>query len=104
MSEDIKEIYVDGCLYKTKVNNKFLRRNLKPQLEDPHIVRAFIPGVIKKILVKEGDSVKRGEKLLILEAMKMENYIMSATSGKIKKIHTQEGKVVCKHELLLEID
>ena len=104
MSEDLKEFYVDGCTYKTRLTRKFGMRKIKPQLENPCVVKAFIPGLIKKIYVKEGDRIRKGEKLVVLEAMKMENQILSATSGIIKRIHIPEGKVVVKNELLIEIE
>jgi biotin carboxyl carrier protein len=104
MSEDLKDFYVDGCTYKTRLTRKFGMRKIKPQIEDPCTVKAFIPGLIKKIYVKEGDRISKGDKLVVLEAMKMENQILSATSGIIKKIHIPEGKVVVKNELLIEIE
>ncbi len=104
MNEEFKELYIEGCTYKTKLTRKFGLRKIKPEVEDPKIVRAFIPGLIKSVYVKEGDGVKRGDKLLVLEAMKMENQILSGTKGVVKKVHTQPGKVVVKGELLLEIE
>jgi glutaconyl-CoA decarboxylase len=50
------------------------------------VVRAPIPGKILKVCVKPGDSVKKGDILLILEAMKMENEIFAPISGVVKEV------------------
>lgn len=62
-----------------------------------------LPGIILEIFVKEGDVVKTGDKLLILEAMKMENMIMSESSGTIRSIKVQPKSIVLQGDLLLEI-
>ncbi len=53
-----------------------------------------MPGNILKVLVKVGDSVKRGQVLLILEAMKMENEIVASTDGTVRAISVVEGNTV----------
>ena len=57
-------------------------------------VTAAIPGTILDVRVKQGDRVKRGDTLLILEAMKMENEIMAPRDGKIDGIHVEKGAAV----------
>ena len=57
-------------------------------------IKAGMPGRIVEIRVKTGDSVKEGDLLLIMEAMKMENEIRAGKNGVIKKIHIQEGENV----------
>lgn len=63
-----------------------------------------MPGKIVKILVKEGDEVKKGETLLILEAMKMENEIKAGIDGKVKAIHVQEGVALESGVLMMEVE
>ncbi len=63
-------------------------------------IRAMLPGVVTKILVKEGDEVKAGETIMILEAMKMENEVKSIKDGKIKRILVKEGDRVEKDDVL----
>jgi len=53
---------------------------------------------------KEGDSVKKGDVVLIMEAMKMENNIMSEVDGTIKSYNVAEGDTVLQGDALLEID
>lgn len=57
-------------------------------------VRSTMEGTILDILVKEGDAVERGTKLLILEAMKMQNQVMSPVSGTVAKILVKAGETV----------
>ncbi len=66
-------------------------------------VAAPLPGVVKSILVKEGDTVKEGDALLVLEAMKMDSEIDAGSSGTVKKIHVSEGAAVQEGEILIEI-
>ena len=104
MSDDFKDLHVDGTDYKTTLTRKFSMRDPWPRLKDPKIIHAFIPGLIKAVFVKDGDEVGRGDKLLVLEAMKMENQILAGAAGTIKKVHVETGKVVVKNELLVEIE
>lgn len=57
-------------------------------------VNAPLPGLIVEITVKEGQSVKSGDKLLVLEAMKMENAILAPVSGVVEKILVKVGESV----------
>lgn len=66
------------------------------------ILKAPMPGLVVDWFVKEGDAVQAGDKLLILEAMKMENAIKSAGEGIIKKIHANKGQAVEKNQLLID--
>lgn len=77
------------------------------QKEEPitgKVVEAPMPGNIFKILVKPGDTVSKGQNVLVLEAMKMENNITSDYAGKVKRILTQEGKSVTAGAKLIEIE
>ena len=63
-----------------------------------------VAGVLLKILVKPGDVVSKGQNVLVLEAMKMENNITSDYAGKVKRILVQEGKAVTAGAKLIEIE
>jgi len=69
----------------------------------PGSVLAPIPGLVLRLLVKEGDSVNAGDPVLILEAMKMESEITSTATGIIKKISVKEGTSVQEGEVLIEV-
>ena len=66
-------------------------------------IKAPLPGNIIQVFVKENDEVKKGDKLLIYEAMKMENTVLAEREGKIKKLNVQVGDSVLQGDLLMEI-
>jgi biotin carboxyl carrier protein len=66
-------------------------------------IKAPMPGIILSVNVKEGQKVKEGETLLILEAMKMENTIIAPKDGIIKTINAKSGGTVNKGELMIEM-
>ncbi|HXT24162.1 MAG TPA: biotin/lipoyl-containing protein [Candidatus Eisenbacteria bacterium] len=68
-----------------------------------HIV-APMPGKVIRLLVKQGDVVKAGQGLLVVEAMKMQNEIRSPKSGKIEKLFAIEGQAVNAGEVLLSVE
>ena len=63
-----------------------------------------MPGLVLEIQVQAGQTVSKGDTLLILEAMKMENVLKAAADGVIKSIHVQKGAAVEKGALLLELE
>lgn len=63
-----------------------------------------MPGAIVKLNVKEGDKVKKGDVLLVLEAMKMENEIKANCNCVVVKIFTEEKSSVDKGQLLIKLD
>ena len=66
-------------------------------------IKAPMPGLVLDVLVQIGQEVKAGEKVLILEAMKMENVITAQADGIVKAINVQRGNAVEKNALLIEI-
>ena len=67
-------------------------------------IKAPMPGLILEINVKEGQDVKEGDPLLILEAMKMENVITSPREGVVKSLHVKQGETVDKDSLLIAFE
>jgi len=65
-------------------------------------LRAAMPGMVLDIRVKQGESVKKGHPLVIIEAMKMENIIKAQGDGTVKSILVENGKSVEKNDKLLE--
>ena len=63
-----------------------------------------MPGKVVKVMVKQGDQVKAGDTLLILEAMKMENEIKSGTDGIVRAIHVGEGQALDGGVLMMEVE
>lgn len=65
-------------------------------------VKAPMPGLVLRALVSEGDEVKKGDSLLVLEAMKMENVIKSTADAVISKISVKQGQAVEKNQVLIQ--
>jgi biotin carboxyl carrier protein len=99
---NIKTIVIDDSVYETGLTKKYLNRKIYKPI-DQKIVVAFIPGLIQKVFVKVGDKVKRGDKLLILEAMKMQNILNAPVDG-IVRVVPNEGILVKKNELLVDLE
>ncbi|WP_372754519.1 biotin/lipoyl-containing protein [Labilibaculum sp.] len=100
---DLKKFNVDGTIYTTELTAKFENRKawVKP---NPKHINSFIPGTVVEIFVKEGQKMKEGETIMILEAMKMKNQIKMPFDGKIVKIHVTEGTKIPNHLLMVEIE
>lgn len=77
--------------------------NAKKDKAEQEFVKAPMPGKIIDVLVREGASIQRGEPLVILEAMKMQNEIMSPVSGTIVKVSAKNNSNVMKDDILVEI-
>jgi biotin carboxyl carrier protein len=67
-------------------------------------VKAPMPGLVLNVLVEAGQEVKKGDKLLVLEAMKMENIIKAAGDGKVGRIAVEKGQAVDKNQTLIEFE
>jgi len=63
-----------------------------------------MPGKVVKINVKEGDEVKEGTVMMVVEAMKMENNIVAVGKAKVKKVFVAEGQMVDNKMQLLELE
>lgn len=66
-------------------------------------VIAPLPGSIFKLKVKVGDTIKEGDCLLVMEAMKMENNVLAEKGGVVKSLAVKEGDTVLQGDLLIEI-
>jgi biotin carboxyl carrier protein len=98
----MESLEIGGALYTTRLTTKFKNRQIWKKPDEKRIV-AVIPGNIQKIMAKEGDEVSAGTPLLILEAMKMRNEVLSPVNGVVLKIHVNEGEMVPKSHLLIEM-
>jgi len=88
--------------FKTLPTKKYKNRK-RYEEENPKLIKAFIPGTIVEIFVKPGKEVKSGEKLLVLEAMKMRNIVAAPFDGKIKYIWVKVNETVSKNQLMIEM-
>jgi biotin carboxyl carrier protein len=94
---------IDTSLYQTRISSKFLNRKpYKPA--DPKIILSFIPGTVLDILIEKGQNVTKGEILMILDAMKMQNKLKCNMDGTVKSIAVKKGDKVSKGTVLLELE
>ena len=73
------------------------------EAQDENKIYAKMPGKIAKVSIKKGDTVQKGDSVMVMEAMKMENEIRSPRSGQVSNIHVSEGQAVETVALLAEI-
>ncbi|MGQ7280511.1 pyruvate carboxylase [Brevibacillus thermoruber] len=78
------------------------RRKADPQ--NPAHLGASMPGKVLKVLVAEGDKVRKGEHLLVSEAMKMETTIQAPLDGKVKAVYVKAGDAIETGDLLVEME
>ena len=102
-------IKVDGIKYRFNVKDKYdeLLHSLgMDNLASKKVadLKAPMPGLVLEISVEGGQQVEKGDALLILEAMKMENVIKSPTTGVIKSIAINKGETVEKNQLILNFE
>ena len=126
VEDNVAEIEVNGTLYKVEVD-KTMKSTKTPKLvrqvaipsTDSHpsvaktsspagpkgvgSIKSPLPGVVLEMFVREGDTVKMGQKLLMLEAMKMENNIEADKAGKVVSILKHKGDSVMEGDVLIII-
>ena len=89
------------------VNKEFSKNvvaKIKSEEGNPNHIGSPLPGQVAKIFVNEGAKVIKGDRVLVIEAMKMETTINAEKSGTIKKIHINSGENVETKDLLIEIE
>ncbi len=94
---------IDTSLYQTRISKKF--ENRKPfKIPDPKIILSFIPGTVLDIFIAPGQNVKKGQDLMILDAMKMQNKLKCIMDGRVKSIAVKKGAKVSKGTVLMELE
>ena len=106
--DDTYQIYLDGRFFTVNVKDerslKYNNRFGKQRGEQAVFhLRAPMPGMVVSIAVIEGQEVKEGEVLIILESMKMQNEIHSPRSGKVINLKVQPGDRLTQQEILMSI-
>jgi len=120
IEDTIAEVEVNGTAYKVEMNKPAKKQIVtinrpaqttvppvvKPQQANTGIsaLRSPLPGVVLDIFCKAGDSIKKGQKVMILEAMKMENVINAEKDGVVKEIKVNKGDSVLEGAELIIIE
>lgn len=125
-TDEIAEVEVNGTPYTVEIEKKSKKQKASPfkmpaqtptahpapapqvtkqqTVASSNSLTSPLPGVILDITCSVGDTVKRGQKLMILEAMKMENNIMADKDGVIKEIKVKTGATVLEGTELIVIE
>jgi biotin carboxyl carrier protein len=104
-------ISADGIYHEIDISNE-TKKLIKKYLQTTNTsgnassvrIKAPMPGLVVKIASEAGMKINKGDKLMILEAMKMENAVTSSINGVVKEIFVREGSPVEKDQLLAEIE
>lgn len=120
IEENIAHIEVNGTRYDVEIEHK-VKQTKTPKLIRPVVsgppkpgidkkdrgdstpVLAPLPGSILDILVNPGDIIKKGQRLVVMEAIKMENQILAEKDGVVENIKVLKGQSVLQGDILLEI-
>lgn len=79
------------------------RRGSAIEAEGPREIVAPMPGKVVKVLVAEGQQVERGQGLLVIEAMKMQNELRAPRAGRVERVYMEEGRGVESGARLLRL-
>lgn len=100
---EIEEVTAETSAAVTEASKSEHKTSASAPVSGGHKIEAPMPGNILNISVNTGDSVKKGQLILILEAMKMENEIVSPVDGKILSVGVSKGDSVNPGDLLVQI-
>lgn len=102
-------VKVNGSSYEVKLEDQYdqlvkrlgLGKQTQQKVKD---IKAPMPGLVIQIVAEPGQAIQKGDTLLILEAMKMENVIKSPGEGVVKQINAKKGQAVEKGYVLIEME
>ena len=101
IDDSVAQVEVNGVPYKVELEKAQAVKVVsapRPSAAPP------LPGVVLSVNVKEGDTVKAADTVIVLEAMKMENAIHAGRDGKIKSINVKQGDSVLQDDVLIVIE
>ena len=124
VEDNIAKVELNGTLYDVELHQEqkvsktptiVIPESPKPSPKEQRIpkvpgtttnaaVKAPLPGTVLQVLVRVGERVTIGQKLLTMEAMKMENNVLSEKDGTVKAIHVKPGATVLQNDILAEIE
>jgi len=99
-------IRVNGNKYTVQIKDKYDHLLKELGLETLSVskvkeIKAPMPGLVVDVRFKEGDTVQKGDALIVLQAMKMENILKSPADAVIKKIHIKKGDAIEKNQIMI---
>ena len=120
IEENLAKLEVNGTPYNVELHRTLkasktptivrpaIKQQRRPDIEkreggSSHPILAPLPGSITKLEVGKGDIVIKGQLLLIMEAMKMENRVLADRAGVVENIRVQQGDAVLQGDIIMEI-
>jgi biotin carboxyl carrier protein len=120
IEENLARLEVNGTPYNVELHRQVkvsktptivrtaIKQPVKPDIHkreggSAHPILAPLPGAILKLEVGKGDIVKKGQLLLIMEAMKMDNRVLADRAGVVENIRVQQGDSVLQGDIIMEI-
>ena len=100
---DCEPLVVHGTKYSTLLTQKYKNRKKWEKVNENHEIN-LIPGTIKEIYVKAGSRLKKGDPVLILEAMKMANTIFAPFDCNIKSVNVNVNDILPKGTIMVEYE
>lgn len=112
LSADIQQktfkIRVEGKIHHIKLEDQYdmLVKTMGLEKDQKKItdIKAPMPGLVREVLVKVGDHFEKGQTLVVLEAMKMENALKAAAEGTVKSVHVVKDQSVDKGVILIGLE
>jgi pyruvate carboxylase subunit B len=108
VNEKLEEVYLEpikevlaGVPEAPETGKKTAKR---PKPSKPGDVASPMPGRVVKVLVAQGDQVKEGDPVLVIEAMKMESRVPAPVGGKVVALYVTEGEDVKTDETLIQLE
>jgi biotin carboxyl carrier protein len=107
-SEKKVTVKINQTVYQVLVRDKYdeLLRELgmeNTSTKQAGDVKAPMPGLVLNVLVQPGQIIKKGDAIIVLEAMKMENILKAVADGEVKKIHVKKGDKVEKNQVMVNL-
>ena len=100
--DPLVSFHVDGSCYQTRLTRKIRARKPWKPASDREITTQ-IPGLVVQVIVRPGQTVRRGQGVVVLEAMKMRNEVQSPHDGVVGRLLVQQGQTVAKGAVLIEL-
>jgi biotin carboxyl carrier protein len=115
---ELISFYHDTKSMVIKVNNSTMQVSIRDQYDEllqqmgidqaagvkVNDIKAPMPGMVLNVMVENGQSVKKGDPIVVLEAMKMENILKSPADGIVRKLLVNKGDKVEKNQVMLNLD
>lgn len=105
-SMDCKTVMINGVLYRVEDVDALAQQSARrkgPQTV-PQDITPLTPAVVVRLLVSEGDTINKGEGVIVLSAMKMETTLTAPYKGRVSRINVSEGDQVSPGQILVDIE